>query len=374
MRLPYPYDFEPIHDIPAANKEVLLTALSADGSQWFSSSQRLAAPRTTRLFEGLVHGAESVAVSPDGERLTMVDKRGFVQHARAQDYTLLNDSAPVYVGPGRPLGFEYKDETHLLLCDSLKGLLEVDLESGQITILSNRVTGGAPINYANDLGVDESTGVVYFSSSTRGVVAYSSRGGFYDTMRSFTLDMLAADVSGRLLRYDPRTRETSVVVEGLWYANGVAVSAEGDYVLVVETMGMRVMRHWLKGDRAGSTEVLVDNLPGFPDGVSRAPDGSFWVSLVAPHPPFLHYLFASPPAVSRVLRAVFAHLSVTLGLTQLVASPWGAAVKVSGEGKVLDVLLDPTGEQVATVSAVTEVEGRVFMGNLGGDYITVHSL
>ena len=33
--------------------------------------------------------------------------------------------------------------------------------------------------------------------------------------------------------------------------------------------------------QAGSTEVFVENLPGYPDGISRASDGTFWVAIPA---------------------------------------------------------------------------------------------
>jgi len=35
-----------------------------------------------------------------------------------------------------------------------------------------------------------------------------------------------------LLRYDPATRETVVLGDGIWFANGVALSKNGDYVAV----------------------------------------------------------------------------------------------------------------------------------------------
>ena len=38
--------------------------------------------------------------------------------------------------------------------------------------------------------------------------------------------------TGRLLRYDPATRETVVLGDGIWFANGVALSQDGDYVAV----------------------------------------------------------------------------------------------------------------------------------------------
>lgn len=41
-------------------------------------------------------------------------------------------------------------------------------------------------------------------------------------------------------------------------------------------------------------------------------------------------------------------------------------VQVSPEGQVLKVLLDPTGERVATASAATESHGRLFLGSIMG--------
>ena len=66
----------------------------------------------------------------------------------------------------------------------------------------------------------------------------------------------------------------------LWFANGVAMGPGGDYVLVVETNGFRILRKWLKGPKTGEVDVLIDKLPGYPDGMSRASDGNFWVCLV----------------------------------------------------------------------------------------------
>jgi len=40
------------------------------------------------------------------------------------------------------------------------------------------------------------------------------------------------------------------------------------------------VRHWLKGEKKGKTDIFVENLPGAPDNVNLAPDGSFWVGLI----------------------------------------------------------------------------------------------
>jgi len=40
------------------------------------------------------------------------------------------------------------------------------------------------------------------------------------------------------------------------------------------------LRHWLKGEKKGKTDIFVENLPGAPDNVNLAPDGSFWIGLI----------------------------------------------------------------------------------------------
>jgi hypothetical protein len=41
-------------------------------------------------------------------------------------------------------------------------------------------------------------------------------------------------------------------------------------------------------------------------------------------------------------------------------------LQISPAGEVLQVLLDPTGERVATASAATEFDGQLFLGSLMG--------
>ena len=47
-------------------------------------------------------------------------------------------------------------------------------------------------------------------------------------------------------------QKTTVVADGFLYSNGVALSADGDYVLVVETGAGRVWRIWLHGDNVSA--------------------------------------------------------------------------------------------------------------------------
>ena len=52
----------------------------------------------------------------------------------------------------------------------------------------------------------------------------------------------------------------------------------------------------------------------------------------------------------------------------------GMVVKISPSGEVLSSLMDRHGETVFTVSAVTEFGGKLWLGNLAGDFVSVVDL
>ncbi|WIA39770.1 hypothetical protein OEZ86_005826 [Tetradesmus obliquus] len=109
-----------------------------------------------------------------------------------------------------------------------------------------------------------------------------------------------------------------------------------------------------------------------PDGVDAAADGGFWISLVAPAPPFKPLLLSKMLA-NPLVRALYARLRPGL-------KAWGAVVKADADGRALQFLTDPTGRHVSAVSAVTEAvvpdhasgsrRRRLFLGNLVGSYVS----
>ena len=41
----------------------------------------------------------------------------------------------------------------------------------------------------------------------------------------------------------------------------------------------RIQRYWLTGDKAGTSDVFADNLPGCPDNINSNGMGVFWIAL-----------------------------------------------------------------------------------------------
>ncbi|RLN40813.1 hypothetical protein C2845_PM01G22740 [Panicum miliaceum] len=86
------------------------------------------------------------------------------------------------------------------------------------------------------------------------------------------------DSTGRLMRYDPRTGRVAVLQSGITYPNGLAISADRTHLVVALTGPCKLLRYWITGPKAGTSETLAD-LPGYPDNVRPDGRGGFWVAL-----------------------------------------------------------------------------------------------
>ncbi|MCK5894834.1 MAG: SMP-30/gluconolactonase/LRE family protein [Endozoicomonadaceae bacterium] len=211
---------------------------------------------------------------------------------------------------GRPLGLRFDTKGHLLVADAYRGVLSFDPQ-GRKSILVDKIEG-QPVVYANavDVGLD---GTIYFSESSVKFGAEANGGTFEASL----FDIMEHGGHGRLLAFDPATGNIRTLMDGLNFANGVSVSHDGQSVLVNETGGYRVLRYWLEGDNADTTDVVIDNLPGFPDNLSKGQDGRYWLGLVSPRNPVLDSLSNQPflrkmvqrlPAFMRPKAQRYAHI------------------------------------------------------------------
>ncbi|CAA6672530.1 unnamed protein product [Spirodela intermedia] len=148
---------------------------------------------------------------------------------------------------GRPLGIQFHRETgKLYVADAYFGLLAVE-------------PGGSTFQVKNGVDVDQETGVVYFTDSSTRFQRRSACGGLLQSNANMYIFVSSGSsgtgcspsrrgiATGRFMRYDPATKQTVVLLRGLQFPNGVAVSSGGDFVLVAETTKQRVLRFWRTG-------------------------------------------------------------------------------------------------------------------------------
>ena len=297
------------------------------------------------LAKGKLNGPEDIAVDSDGTIYTGLEDGRIVKISSEGDVKSFAETG------GRPLGLQWGPRGDLIVADGGRGLLSVN-PKGEVTVLVPRAET-VPLEMADDLDVS-SSGLIYFSDATGPEVEMD----YYQ-------DLMIHRPYGRLLRFDYYTDELEVLLTGLYFANGVALSPDEDYVLVSEMSEYRITRLWLKGPRKGKSEVFADNLPGFPDGISGDGNGNYWVALVSPRMWFVDNIVLP----NLWLRKLLMHFPKW---TRLSGSSYGLIIQLNSEGEIVESLHDPSGKSLSGITNVVERDGKLYIGTLEGDAIGVY--
>lgn len=290
------------------------------------------------LGVGVGEGPETV--TPDARGGMVVGyKDGRIEHYAADgiSHETLNNTG------GRPEGHAYDAQGDLIIADAIKGLLRLRAD-GALEALSSSAEG-VPFGFTDDVAVAQD-GAIYFSDAS----------DKFGTAMLGVDDVLEHGGHGRLLKYDPASGKTTVLLRGLQFANGVTVGPDDAYVLVNETGNYDVLRYWLKGDKAGTSEVFIANLPGLPDGICFNGRDTFWLAIYAPRDKLLDATAGLPFLRKMVLRLPQA----------LMPAPErrGFVLGLDLDGKVIHNLQDPRSDSFAPVTAAKEANGMLYLGSV----------
>jgi sugar lactone lactonase YvrE len=226
-------------------------------------------------------GPEDVVVGPDGLIYTgLVDGR--ILGVAPTDGAVRE----VAKTGGRPLGLEATADGRLLICDSPKGLLELDLKTGALRTLVAH-DGAEPLIFCSNV-VAAPDGDLFFTVST---IRYS--------FRDWRKDIVENVPTGRVYRRRPDGALTRLM-EGLRFANGLVRTRDGKSLIVAETAGRSLLRLPLADDRAGTSEVIAE-LPGFPDNLCADEGGSVWVAFASEPNPGLEAIHKLPLYLRRLV-------------------------------------------------------------------------
>lgn len=306
--------------------------------------------RSSLLGQGKVAGPEDVAVDGEGRIYAGLEDGRIL---RITVDLIGNETIETFANTGgRPLGLHFAADGRLIVADGQRGLLAID-DTAKVELLTNSAEG-IRFRFTNDLDIG-TDGVIYFTDA-------SSRFG----PQEYLFDLLEARPHGRLLAYDPSNRQTMVLLDGLYFANGVALSRNEDFLVVAETYRYRIQRYWLKGPRAGEAEIFVDTLPGFPDGIASDRAGTFWVALFTVRNPMMDRIHPHAwvkRALSKLPKAVWPK-----------PKPYGLVMALNEEGRVTRSLHDENGDWVHEVTSVQPSGGDLFLGTLHGDRIARYPL
>jgi len=293
------------------------------------------------LALGEVYGPEDVAIDQLG-RIYAGTQDGFIKQV------LADGTVETWVDTGgRPLGLQFDQGGNLVVCDAYKGLLSIN-PVGDITVLSTGADG-APFTFVEDVDI-ASDGKIYFTDA-------SSKWN----QANYMLDLLETRPYGRFLVYDPASKTTTTLIDEMYFSNGVAISEHEDFVLINETWRYRVIRYWLTGDKAGSHDIFIDNLPGFPDGISANRKGRFWLALPTLRLAAMDSMHPKPwlKNLSAKLPDGFKPKPVNYGLI----------LGLDEDGNIVTSLHDPSGTNLREITSVEEHDGYLYIGSLSNDRI-----
>ncbi|GIF22678.1 sugar lactone lactonase YvrE [Actinoplanes tereljensis] len=286
-----------------------------------------------RVFPLPSFGAEDVVVAADGRVLTGTED-GVIWWIDPES----SEIGQVLTTGGRPLGLEFLPDGRLLICDARLGLLAADLK-GRVETLVDTV-GGERMRFCNNAAVAKD-GTIYFSDSST-----------VHPIDRWKAEVVELTRTGRLLRRTP-DGEVTVLVDGLSFANGVALADDESFVVVAETAERRLTRHHLG---TGKTDVFQAGLPGYPDNISTGSDGLIWITVASPRDPVVEGLQRGPLWLRRQVTRIPEKLQPAPKRT--------VRVQAYGRDGVLKKDLDLKTERFHMVTGVREHAGQVWLGSL----------
>jgi sugar lactone lactonase YvrE len=246
-----------------------------------------------------------------------------------------------YTG-GRPLGLDFDNFGNLIVADAKKGLLSIN-KDGIVETLATEIEG-IPLNFTDDIDVAPD-GLIYFTDASEKFDIHNYRADFFEHRPH-----------GKLMRYNPLTNKIKLLLDSLYFANGVAVSNDGNFLLFTETYDFSVSKYWLKGPKIGTREIICSNMPGFPDGISTGSDGVFWIGMFTTRNAIADALAPKP-----FLRKIVYRLPLFL---QPAPAKYGFILGIDSSGNVIYNLQDPSETSFSPITSVEEKNGFLYLGSL----------
>ena len=296
----------------------------------FAANDRLAG---VELWHTPAEGPEDVAFDSDGNLYTGTVDGSILRFSPGggEPEVLLNTG-------GRPLGIEVDSDDRVVICDAYRGLLR--WSGGEPELLATSYEG-EDFKFTNNASI-ASDGTIYFT--------VSSRRFDFD---NYKLDLIEHSGTGRLYALRP-DGQLELLLDDLQFSNGVALSEDESSLAYAETGLYRVSRLWLRGGSVGRVEIIIDNLPGFPDNLTQD-GGIFWVPLVSPRDKIVDILARSP-----MLARLAANLPDPL---QPAPARHAAVFGIDEDGTVVHNLQDPDGRYAVTTAALAHGE-HLYLGSL----------
>ncbi len=326
-------------------------APSTEASSPYAINNRL---QTVDLIGlGEIDGPEDVILDEE-DNIYAGNRTGDIIRFFAPDYT--KQEVYAHIG-GRPLGLAFASDGALLCCIGGMGLYRVakDRTIEKLTDETNRsffsIIDDSRLRLADDLDVAPD-GKIYFSEAT---VRYE--------MHEWPVDSLESRGNGRIICYDPQDKSTHTILKNLIFPNGICMSHDGQSFLYAETWACRISRYYFAGTKTGTVEPVIPDLPGYPDNINRASDGTYWLAIVGMRTPSVDLALKMPGFRRRMARRIAPDEWLYPNINT------GCIVRFDDEGRILETLWDRSGENHPMITSMREHKGHLFIGGINNNRI-----
>lgn len=199
-----------------------------------------------------------------------------------------------------------------------------------------------------------------------------------------------ANPSGRLIHFERNTGKLTVLLEKLWFANGVALSPDEDFIVVSDLGRSKIVKVWLKTEKAGESETFIEGLPGVPDNLTPDKNG-IWVALpltADPQNPYLAQSMARLPLLRKfharlgsLVELLFTSIDSVFpnDICKSLAFKVGSAewIKLLYPSRATILRIDWNGNVIAAYHSyegavythVMELNGHLYLGSISQNYI-----
>ncbi|MBN9550240.1 MAG: SMP-30/gluconolactonase/LRE family protein [Alphaproteobacteria bacterium] len=262
----------------------------------------------------------------------------------------------VHIG-GHPLGMAFDRNGNLVTCVAGMGVYSIgpDRKATKLSDQTNRswfsVIDDSRMRLADDLDIAPD-GRIFFSEAT---IRFD--------MSEWMVDALEARGNGRIICFDPRTSSTRTVISNLRFPNGICMARDGQSFFFAETWGCSISRYWFDGPKRGRREVVIPDLPGYPDNINRASDGGYWLALVGMRTPAFDMALRKPAFRKRMVERVAPDAWLFPNMN------YGCVVKFDEAGRITDCLWDRRGTNHPMITSMREDRGWLYLGGVSNNRI-----
>jgi len=111
----------------------------------------------------------------------------------------------------------------------------------------------------------------------------------------------------------------------------------------------------------GQNDIFIDNLPGFPDGISSNGRDRFWLALVTPRQAVFDRMLPYP-----FMRKMVARLPK---LMQPTPKRYSFVLGLDPQGRIVENLQNGSPDCYAEIANVVEHNGALYFGSIGEDTV-----